>query len=570
MGLCHSCLFIEPRPSPPSATAKAALAAPTLFYLSYSAWYWIVAFTTVLFVGLYVVLFKIIVGDAFKVPAHARDSGSAYTNSFNQVGFWIHAITGSLYLIFGLMQFSSALRNYAPKFHRAIGYLYYSMVVLTSIGVVLICIGGAEARESSVLWTIVALPLWLYWNALSFRAILRRDIQQHRDLNLRAYMLAWSIVMMRPVVIILNALAGQNVGASLKTALWFTSVIFVYGTEAVLLYERRVRPQAHLLPNGKVELAPESIVNALLVGAPNVWRPATLASIRPLNARTVAVVLQLDQRGDDDAFEARPLLLGQHIALRTRDAASDAEIIREYTPVGSAQQLENGEVHLVVRLAPEGAMSAVLLQCLNATSAVAAAGRLLGESDQKVSMAVDSVIAAIDADAGAVGPLPRFDVYFAETRFCYVPNAHRRILMVAAGTGLTPFYNLIRALIENPRDQTRGLLVFVNKSASDTFAEAQLAAWTLESAARGKQAGGDPLAPRFECIHVLTDKQSARFDAARLLTLVRGVDDFASSLTDCRVLLSGPVSFVTALHHDVPEAFGIEREQVDAFGFTDR
>jgi hypothetical protein len=88
--------------APPSATAKAALAAPTLFYLSYSAWYWIVAFTTVLFVGLYVVLFKIIVGDAFKVPAHARDSGSAYTNSLNRVGFWIHAITGSLYCISSL------------------------------------------------------------------------------------------------------------------------------------------------------------------------------------------------------------------------------------------------------------------------------------------------------------------------------------------------------------------------------------------------------------------------------------------------------------------------------------
>jgi NAD(P)H-flavin reductase len=511
-----------------------------------------------------------IVGDAFKVPAHGKDSGSAYTNSFNQVGFWIHAITGSLYFIFGLMQFSATLRNYAPKFHRAIGYLYYSMVVLTSVGVVLICIGGAEARESSVLWTILALPLWLYWNALSFRAILRRDIQQHRDLNLRAYMLAWSIVMMRPVVLILNAAAGQNAGASLKTSLWFTSALFVLGTEAVLFYERRSRPQARLLPNGKVELAPESIVNAQLVDAPNVWHPAKLESIRPLNERTVEVVLQLDQRGDDDAFEARPLLLGQHIALRTRDETSGAEIVREYTPVGSAQQLENGEVHLVVRLAPEGAMSAVLLQCLNAASA--AAGRLLGESNanQVVSMTVDSVVAAIDADAANAGRLPRFDVYFAETRFCYVPNAHRRILMVAAGTGLTPFYNLIRALIENPRDQTRALLVFVNKSAVDTFAEAQLAAWTIESATRGKQAGGDHLAPRFECIHVLTDKQAARFDAVRLLSLVRGVDDFASSLTDCRVLLSGPVSFVTALHEDVPQTFGILREQVDAFGVTDR
>jgi hypothetical protein len=91
----------SPAAAPPSATAKAALAAPTLFFLSYTAWYWIVAFVTVLFVGLYVVLFKIIVGDAFKVPAHARDSGSAYTNSFNRVGFWIHAITGSLYFIFG-------------------------------------------------------------------------------------------------------------------------------------------------------------------------------------------------------------------------------------------------------------------------------------------------------------------------------------------------------------------------------------------------------------------------------------------------------------------------------------
>lgn len=56
------------------------------------------------------------------------------------------------------------------------------------------------------------------------------------------------------------------------------------------------------------------------------------------------------------------------------------------------------------------------------------------------------------------GPIPKYP---------YTPNAHNHICLIAGGTGITPMYQLCRAIFSNPADTTKVTLVFGNVSEED-------------------------------------------------------------------------------------------------------
>lgn len=56
------------------------------------------------------------------------------------------------------------------------------------------------------------------------------------------------------------------------------------------------------------------------------------------------------------------------------------------------------------------------------------------------------------------GPLPKYP---------WTPNKHDHIALVAGGTGITPMYQLARAIFKNPEDKTKVTLVFGNVSEED-------------------------------------------------------------------------------------------------------
>ena len=56
------------------------------------------------------------------------------------------------------------------------------------------------------------------------------------------------------------------------------------------------------------------------------------------------------------------------------------------------------------------------------------------------------------------GPLPKYP---------WEANAHKHIALIAGGTGITPMYQLCRAIFSNPDDQTKVTLVFGNVSEED-------------------------------------------------------------------------------------------------------
>jgi cytochrome-b5 reductase len=63
------------------------------------------------------------------------------------------------------------------------------------------------------------------------------------------------------------------------------------------------------------------------------------------------------------------------------------------------------------------------------------------------------------------GPIPKYP---------WEANKHTHLAMVAGGTGITPMYQLLRAIFKNPEDKTKVTLVYGNVSEDDILLKKEL------------------------------------------------------------------------------------------------
>jgi cytochrome-b5 reductase len=63
------------------------------------------------------------------------------------------------------------------------------------------------------------------------------------------------------------------------------------------------------------------------------------------------------------------------------------------------------------------------------------------------------------------GPLPKYP---------WEANKHEHIALLAGGTGITPMYQLLRAIFNNPEDKTKVTLVFGNPGPEDILLKKEL------------------------------------------------------------------------------------------------
>lgn len=85
------------------------------------------------------------------------------------------------------------------------------------------------------------------------------------------------------------------------------------------------------------------------------------------------------------------------------------------------------------------------------------------------------------------GPIGSF-VYTAPGAYTFkgTPRTVKRINMVAGGTGITPMYEVIRAILRNPRDTTELRLVYANRGEEDILLRMQLDALAASKPAQFK------------------------------------------------------------------------------------
>lgn len=129
------------------------------------------------------------------------------------------------------------------------------------------------------------------------------------------------------------------------------------------------------------------------------------------------------------------LPIGQHVAIRA--TVDGAAVQRSYTPVSNNS--DRGVLELVIRVYPDGLLTGGYL-----------AGLSVG----------DEVL--FRGPKGAMR---------------YSRGLCRRIGMLAGGTGITPMYQLIRAICEDPRDTTEVSLIYANRAEGDILLREELEAF---------------------------------------------------------------------------------------------
>lgn len=138
------------------------------------------------------------------------------------------------------------------------------------------------------------------------------------------------------------------------------------------------------------------------------------------------------------------LPIGQHISCRGKDAQGE-EVIKPYTP--TTLDSDVGYFELVIKMYPQGRMSHHFRE-----------------------MRVGDYMAV-------KGP---------KGRFRYQPGQVRAFGMLAGGSGITPMFQVARAILENPNDKTNVHLIYANVTYEDILLKEELDSLTTNFAGRFK------------------------------------------------------------------------------------
>ncbi|KAF7819225.1 NADH--cytochrome b5 reductase 1 [Senna tora] len=126
------------------------------------------------------------------------------------------------------------------------------------------------------------------------------------------------------------------------------------------------------------------------------------------------------------------LPIGQHISCRGKDSQGE-EVIKPYTP--TTLDSDVGHFELVIKMYPQGRMSHHFRE-----------------------MHVGDYLAV-------KGP---------KGRFKYRPGEVRAFGMIAGGSGITPMFQVARAILENPTDRTNVHLIYANVTYEDILLKEEL------------------------------------------------------------------------------------------------
>jgi len=126
------------------------------------------------------------------------------------------------------------------------------------------------------------------------------------------------------------------------------------------------------------------------------------------------------------------LPIGQHISCRGKDGQGE-DVIKPYTP--TTLDSDVGRFELVIKMYPQGRMSHHFRE-----------------------MRVGDHLAV-------KGP---------KGRFKYQPGQFRAFGMLAGGSGITPMFQVARAILENPTDKTKVHLIYANVTYDDILLKEEL------------------------------------------------------------------------------------------------
>lgn len=198
---------------------------------------------------------------------------------------------------------------------------------------------------------------------------------------------------------------------------------------------------------------------------PRQWSTAPLTGKRAISSDTVILTFQLQH-----SAQTLGLPVGQHLMIRLKDPFSSSgrdSLVRSYTPISATTK--QGQLDVLVKLYLDTAAN----------------------TGGKMSKALHSL--AMGATADFKGPIGTFE--YKGGGLCVVAGRERRVgrfAMICAGSGITPIFQVFRAVMQDTADRTRCTVLNGNRMVEDILCRED-----LEALVEGNEDRG-------EVIHTLT------------------------------------------------------------------
>ncbi|KAG7120671.1 hypothetical protein HYQ45_009343 [Verticillium longisporum] len=179
------------------------------------------------------------------------------------------------------------------------------------------------------------------------------------------------------------------------------------------------------------------------------WTKAILSAKTPVSSDSKIFTFDLEHPD-----QTIGLPVGQHLMVRLRDPATREAIIRAYTPM--SQGTDKGKLDVLIKIyrdTPE-------------------------QKGGRMTQALDSIPVGHFVDFK--GPVGKFTYH--GSGLCTISGKQRtvkRFIMVCAGSGITPIYQVLRAVIQNEEDSTKCLVLDGNRVEEDILCRKELDAMAL-------------------------------------------------------------------------------------------
>jgi nitrate reductase (NAD(P)H) len=174
------------------------------------------------------------------------------------------------------------------------------------------------------------------------------------------------------------------------------------------------------------------------------WSKAMLTAKRSLSSDTKLFTFTLDHTEQQIG-----LPVGQHLMMRLRDKASQETVIRAYTPISETS--DKGQLLVLVKIYADAP----------------------GVPGGRMTQSLDAL--PLPAAVEFKGPVGKFQ-YLGGGR-CLVSGRERRVrrfIMVCAGSGVTPIFQVLRAAMRDRNDPTACLVLDGNRAEEDILCRAEL------------------------------------------------------------------------------------------------
>ncbi|KAL5353758.1 hypothetical protein ACLOAV_001800 [Pseudogymnoascus australis] len=239
---------------------------------------------------------------------------------------------------------------------------------------------------------------------------------------------------------------------------------------------------------------------------PKFWTKAKLCKKVPVSSDSRIFSFELEH--DEQSFG---LPTGQHVMLKAEDDSSEkTSIIRAYTPI--SQTDKKGIVDVLVKVY---------------FSSPSIPGG-------KMTMALEKL--AIGSSVEFKGPIGKFK-YLGNGRLSINDNERsvRSFRMICGGSGITPIFQVLRAVIQDRGDPTTCVVLNGNKKEEDILCKDELDSFAASDS------------KRCSIMHTLTDGSSS-WSGQRGRISAQNLKDYVSPTGSCMVLICGPKPMEESVH----------------------